>query len=216
MCDREHFLDVLGLKPSASHEEIVNAYRVLMEYWNPDRVPDFYKQKAMEGRDKVEVAYQELMGLRKKDQKGAPPLTQKLPEQKKADQSITEKEGILLKKDKDGTLVYLDKKSIAFNKDKIEISVNIYPPEGSTRFNTAHGYIRRAGYGSLECIAEKWGIGLSNKVFIRYGQFYKSTCGRFVEATADIRKVWKPITPGTLEEIAWKVVDGILKREKMA
>lgn len=216
MHDREYFLDILGLKPSAFPEEIVNAYRALMEYWDPDRVPDFYKQKAMEGRDKIEEAYQELMGLRKTDQKEAPPLPQKLSEQRKADQPIVERERILLKKEQDGTLFYLDKKSVALNKDKAEINVDIYPPEGSTRFNTARGYIRRAGYGGLECLTEKWGIGLSNGVFIRYGQFYKSTCGHLVDATADIRKVWKPIAPGTLEEMAWKVVDGILHKEKVA
>jgi hypothetical protein len=45
---------------------------------------------------------------------------------------------------------------------------------------------------------------------------YKSKCGHLIEAALDIRKVWKPITPGTLEEMAWKVVDGILHKEKVA
>lgn len=216
MYDREYFLDVLGLKSGASHEEIVNAYRILVEYWDPDRVPDFYKQKAMEGRDRIEEAYQELMGLREKDQKEPPLFKQKLVEQKKPDQSIAERERTLLKKDPDGTSFYLDKKSIVCIKDKVEIDVDIYPPEGSVRFNTARGYIRRAGYDGLECLTEKWGIGLSNGVFIRYGQFYRSTCGHLVDANIDIRKVWKPIAPGTIEEVAWKAVDGILNREKVA
>lgn len=216
MKDQKHYFDTLGLKPGASPEEIINAYNALMEYWNPDRVTDFYKQKAMEGRDKIDQAYQELMGLRKNDQKEIHKLAQKPPEQVQFEQSITDNERALLGKDRDGVLFYLDKKSIAFNKDKVEIEVDIYPPEGSTRFHTAQGYLRRAGFEGLECLVERWGLGFSNKVFIKYGMSYKSKCGHLIEAAVDIRKVWKPIVPGTLEEMAWKVVNGKLHKEKVA
>jgi|PlaIllAssembly_1097288.scaffolds.fasta_scaffold101549_1 hypothetical protein len=216
MEDQEYYFDTLGLKPGATTEEIVNAYKALMEYWNPDRVPDFYKQKAMEGRDKIEEAYQELTGLRKKDQKEIHKITQKSPEQMKPAQPVADAERTLLGKDRDGTLFYLDKKTIVINKDKVEIEIDVYPPEGSTRLHTAQGYVRRAGYEGLECIMEKWGLGLSSGVFIRHGQYYKSKCGHLIEAAVDIRKVWKPIVPGTHEETAWKIVDGILHKEKVA
>jgi hypothetical protein len=214
--DREYFLDTLGLKPGASPEEIVDAYKALMEYWDPERVPDFYKQKAMEGRDKIEEAYQELMGHRKKDHKEIHKVTQKFPEQMKPEQSVAHAERALLGKGRDGALFYLDKKSIVFSKDKVEVEVDIYPPDGSTAFHTGQGYVRRAGYEGLECLTEKWGLGLSSAVFIKHGQYYKSKCGYLVEAVVDIRKVWKPIAPGTVEEMAWKIVDGILHKEKVA
>jgi hypothetical protein len=214
--NREHYFDTLGVKPSASPEEIIRAYQALMEYWNPDRVPDFYKQKAMEGRDKVEEAYQELMGLRKKDQKEEHRLEQKAQEFKKKEQSVAEAERVLIGEDRDGTLFYLDKMSIVFNKDKAEVAVNIYLPEGSSRLNTARGYVRRSGHEGFECVMEKWGIGLSNGVFIKYGQYYKSTSGHLIETTEAFRKIWKPIVPGTLEEVAWKMIDGMLHKEKVA
>jgi hypothetical protein len=188
----------------------------LIEYWNPDRVPDFYKQKAMEGRDKIEEAYQEIMGLRKHEQKVIYKPAQKPAEQTKAEQQTTNAERAFLGKDRDGAPFYLDTKTIVFNKDKVEIAVDIYPPAESTRFHTAQGYVRRAGFEGLECLVEKWGLGFSNKVFIKYGMNYKSKCGHLIEAALDNRKVWKPIAPGTLEEMAWKVVDGILHKEKVA
>jgi curved DNA-binding protein CbpA len=218
MQDQKHYFDALGLKPGAPPEEIINAYKTLMEYWNPDRVPDFYKQKAMEGRDKIEEAYQEIMGLRKVDHQQIHKQVLKPKEQMKLGQSITDAdaERAFLGKDRDGAPFYLDTKSIVFNRDKVEIAVDIYPPAGSTRFHTAQGYVRRAGFESLECLVERWGLGFSNKVFIKYGLSYKSKCGHIIEAALDNRKVWKPIAPGTLEEIAWKVVDGMLHKEKVA
>lgn len=216
MEDRKHFYDTLGFKPGATPDEIMGAYQSLMEYWNPDRVPDFYKQKAMEGRDRVEEAYQELMGLRKQDQQNESLPDKKSHELKRKEQSAAEAERVLIGKDQDGALVYLDKKSIVVNKDKAEVEVNIYPPEGSPRFNAARGYVRRAGQEGFECVAEKWGIGLSSGVFIKYGQYYKSTSGYLIETSEVFRKIWKPIMHGTLEEIAWKVVDGVLHKEKVA
>ena len=216
MEDREYYFDTLGLKPGATTEEIANAYKALMEYWNPDRVPDFYKQKAMEGRDKIKEAYQEIMGLRKVDhqQNHKPVLKQK--EQVKHVQSVNDAERAFLGKDRDGASFYLNTKSIVFNKDKVEIEVDIYPPAESTRFHTAQGYVRRAGFEGLECLVERWGLGFSNKVFIKYGLSYKSKCRHLIEAALDNRKIWKPIAPGTLEEMAWEVVDGILQKEKVA
>jgi hypothetical protein len=211
-----NYFDILGLKPGASSEEIVNAYRALMEYWNPDRVPDYYKQKAMEGRDRIEEAYQELTGLRKKDQKAGCPSDQKLQELKAKEQPATETERVFLGQDRDGTLFYLDKRSITVNKDKAEVAVYIYPPEGSPCLNMARGYVRRAGHEGFECVSEKWGIGLSSNVFIKYGQYYRSTGGHLIETAETFRKVWKPIMQGTLEEVAWKVVDGMMHKEKVA
>jgi DnaJ domain len=216
MHNQMYCFDTLGLKPGASPEEIVDAYKQLIEYWNPDRVPDFYKQKAMEGRDKIEEAYQELMGLRKKDEKEVHKFTQKPPEQMKPEQSATPAERTFLGEDRNGALFYLDKKSIVFTKDKVEVEVDIYLPEGSTSFHTAQGYVRRAGYEGLKCLAEKWGLGLSSGVFIKHSQYYKSKCGHLIEAAVDIRKVWKPIAPGTVEEMAWKVVDSMVRKEKVA
>lgn len=216
MDDREQYFDILGLKPGAPPEEIVNAYTALREYWNPERVPEFYKQKAMEGRDRIEEAYRELMGLRRKEQKEVCRLTPKSPEQQRAEQPTVMAERILLGKGQDGTVFYLDRKSVVTNKDRVEVSVDIYPPESSDRLNTARGHVRRAGYDHLECLTEKWGISLSSGVFVRYGQFYKSTCGHLVEGPTDIRKVWKPIMPGTIEEAAWKAVDETLNKEKVA
>jgi hypothetical protein len=216
MQDLKQYFDALGLKPGASPEEIMNAYKALIEYWNPDRVPDFYRQKAMEGRDQIEEAYQELMGLRKHEQKVIHKPAQKPAEQTKPEQQTTPAEQVFLGKDRDGAPFYLDTKSIVFNKDKVEIEVDIYPPAENTRFHTAQGYVRRAGFEGLECLVEKWGLGFSNKVFIKYGMNYKSKCGHLIEAALDNRKVWKPIAPGTLEEMAWKVVDGILHKEKVA
>ena len=63
MQDNQYYYDILGLRPGAPPEEITSAYKNLMEYWNPDRVPDFYRQKAMEGRDKIEEAYQILRSM---------------------------------------------------------------------------------------------------------------------------------------------------------
>jgi len=63
MKDQKDYFDTLGLKPGASPEEILRAYETLMEYWNPERVPEYYKQKAMEGRDKIEEAYQALLKI---------------------------------------------------------------------------------------------------------------------------------------------------------
>jgi len=214
--EKKHCFDALGLKPGASPEETMNAYKVLVEYWNPDRVPDFYKQKAMEGRDKIEEAYQEIMGLRKVDHKQVHKPVVEPKEQIKPAQSAANAERQFLGKDRDGAPFYLDTKSIVFNKDKVEIEVDIHPPAESTRFHTAQGYVRRAGLEGLECLVEKWGLGFSNKVFIKYGLSYKSKCGHLIEATLENRKVWKPIAPGTLEEAAWKVVDGILHKEKVA
>jgi hypothetical protein len=216
MQDQKHYFDALGLKPGVPPEEIISAYKTLMEYWNPDRVPDFYKQKAMEGRDKIEEAYQELMGLRKHEQKVIHNPAQKPVEQTKSEQQITTAERALIGKDRDGAPLYLDKTSIVVHNDKAEIAVDIYPPADSSRFLRAQGYVKKAGYEGLECLVEKWGLGFSNKVFIRYGLSYKSKCGHLVEAALDNRKVWKPIASGTLEEIAWKVVDGILHKEKVA
>lgn len=216
MQDQKQYFDALGLKPGAPPEEIINAYKALIEYWNPDRVADFYKQKAMEGRDTIEEAYQEIMGLREHEQKVIYKPAQKPAEQTKAEQQTTKAERAFLGKDRDGAPFYLDTKTIVFNKDKVEITVDIYPPAESTRFHTAQGYLRRAGFEGLECLVEKWGLGFSNKVFIKYGMNYKSKCGHLIEAALDNRKVWKPIAPGTLEEIAWKVVDGILHKEKVA
>jgi hypothetical protein len=216
MQDLKQYFDALGLKPGAPPEEIINAYKALIEYWNPDRVPDFYKQKAMEGRDKIEEAYQEITGLRKHEQKVIYKPAQKPAEQTNAEQQTTNVERAFLGKDRDGAPFYLDTKTIVFNKDKVEIAVDIYPPAESTRFHTAQGYVRRAGFEGLECLVEKWGLSFSNKVFIKYGMNYKSKCGHLIEAALDNRKVWKPIAPGTLEEMAWKVVDGILHKEKVA
>jgi hypothetical protein len=215
MEERKHYFDTLGLNPGAPSEDIVNAYKELMEYWNPERVPDYYKQKAMEGRDKIKEAYEVLMGLRK-DQKEVHTLPQKPLEKMKPEKPVADIERTLLGKDRDGSQIYLNKKSIVFNKDKVEIAIDIYPPEGSTQLQIAQGYVRRAGYEGLECLSERWGLGLSNSVFIKYGIYYKSTCGKLIQASGDTRKVWKPITPGTLEEAAWKVVDGMMQKEKVA
>jgi hypothetical protein len=105
-------------------------------------------------------------------------------------------------------------KTIVFHKDRVEIEVNIYPPAGSNRFLTAQGYVRRAGYEGLDCIVEKWGLGLSNRVFTKHGTHYKSKCGHLIDATVDVRKVWKPIAPGSVEEMACQVIDGMMSKEK--
>ena len=214
MQDRKQYFDILGLKSGAPPEEIANVYKALMEYWNPDRVPDFYKQKAMAGRDKIEEAYQVLMGLKKIDQNEPHKPSQTGPEQMKLQQPVVHDERVLLGKDRDEALFYLDKKTIVVNKDKAEIEVDIYPPEESPRFHTAQGYVRRAGYEGLECLVERWGLGLSNGVFVKHGTYYRSKCGQLIQAGGDIRKVWKPISPGTLEETAWKAVGGISQKEK--
>jgi hypothetical protein len=214
MQDHVHYFDILGLRSEAPPEEIVNAYKTLMEYWDPDRVPDFYKQKAMEGRDKIEEAYQVLMGLKKIDHHETHKPSQTEPEQVKPQQPVVHDERVLLGKDRDESLCYLDKKTIVVNKDRVEVEVDIYPPEESTLFHTAQGYIRRAGYEGLECLVEKWGLGLSNGVFVKHDTYYRSKCGQLIQAKGDIRKVWKPISPGTLEETAWKAVGGIFQTEK--
>jgi hypothetical protein len=214
MQDHARYFDILGLKFGVPPEEIVSAYKTLMEYWDPDRVPDFYKQKAMEGRDKIEEAYQVLMGLKKIDQHEAHKPSQTEPEQMEPRQLNVQDERVLLGKDRDEALCYLDKKTIVVNKDRVEIEVDIYPPEESTRFHTAQGYVRRAGYEGLECLVERWGLGLSNGVFVKHATYYRSKCGQLIQAGGDIRKVWKPISPGTLEETAWKEVGGIFQTEK--
>ncbi|MGD9579717.1 MAG: J domain-containing protein [Syntrophorhabdus sp.] len=214
MQDREYYFDILGLRPGAPPEEIASAHKNLMEYWNPDRVPDFYRQKAMEGRDKIEEAYQALMGLKKTDQHETKKPSQTTQGEMKAQQTAMHEERILLGKDRDEALFYLDKKTIIMTKDKAEVEVEIYLPEESARFSTAQGCVRRAGYKSLECLVEKWGFGLSNNVFIKHGLYYKSKCGQLVQATGDLRKVWKPISSGSVEEKAWKVVDGIFHAVK--
>lgn len=206
MQNHEHYFDVLGLKLGATHEEITNAYRTLIEYWNPDRVPDFYKQKAMEGRDKIENAYQVLMGLKKIDKHEIQRTSQAGPEQMEPNESVLNNERVLLGKDRDEALFYLNKKTIVQNKDKVEVEVEIYLPKESVRYDTAQGFVRRAGYTCLDCLIEKWGFGLTNNVFIKHGLYYKSKCGQLVHATGDFRKVWKPILSGTIEETAWKVV----------
>lgn len=214
MQDRKHYFDILGLKTGASPEDIVNAHKALMEYWDPDRVPDFYKQKAMEGRDKIEEAYQVLMGLKKIDQHEPHKQSQTGLEQVNPQQPVVHDERVLLGKDRDEALCYLDKKTIVANNDRVDVEVDIYPPEASPRFHTAQGYVRRAGYEVLECLVERWGLSLSNGVFVKHGTYYKSKGGQLIQAGGDIRKVWKPISPGTIEETAWKAVGGILKAEK--
>ncbi len=215
MQDNERYFDILGLKPGAPHEEIVNSYKTLMEYWNPDRVPDFYRQKALEGRDKIEEAYQILMGLKKMDHHETEQPTQTAPKQMEPQQSPSNDERVLLGKDREEALFYLDKKTIIANKDKVVVEVDIYPPAGSARFQTAQGYVRRAGLEGLDCLVEKWGFGLLNNVFIKHNQYYRSVCGQSVQATGEFRKVWKPISPGTLEEAAWKEVGKIFHIEKI-
>jgi len=214
MQDNQYYYDILGLRPGAPPEEITSAYKNLMEYWNPDRVPDFYRQKAMEGRDKIEEAYQILMGLKKTEQHETKVPSQTTQEEMKSQQTAINNEHILLGKDGDEALFYLDKKTIIMTKDKAEVQVEIYLPEGSARFSTAQGCVRRAGFKSLECLVEKWGFGLSSNVFIKHGLYYKSKCGQLVQVTGDLRKVWKPILSGTIEETAWKVVDGIFHAVK--
>lgn len=214
MQNHEHYFDVLGLKPGATYEEIMNAYRALREYWNPDRVPDFYKQKAMEGRDKIEDAYQVLMGLKKIDTHEIQKTSQAEPEQMKPKELFLDDERLYLGKDRDEALFYLNKKTITRNKERAEVEVEIYLPKDGVRYDKAQGYVRRAGYRSLECLIEKWGFGIMNNVFIKYGFYYKSTCGQLVQGTGDFRKVWKPILSGTIEETAWKVVNEIFHGEK--
>jgi hypothetical protein len=214
MKDQKDYFDTLGLKPDASPEEIISAYKTLKEYWNPDRVPDYYKQKAMEGRDKIEEAYQKLMGLRSVDQRQIPKPTQKAPEKMEPEQQMADTERAFLGKDRNDAELYLDMKTIVFHKDRTEIEVNIYPPAGSNRFLTSQGYVRRAGYEGLDCIVEKWGLGLSNRVFTKHGTHYKSKCGHLIDAAVDVRKVWKPIAPGSVEEMACQVIDGMMSKKK--
>jgi len=108
MQDNQYYYDILGLRPGAPPEEITSAYKNLMEYWNPDRVPDFYRQKAMEGRDKIEEAYQILMGLKKTEQHETKIPSQTTQEEMKSQQTAINNEHILLGKDGDEALFYLD------------------------------------------------------------------------------------------------------------
>lgn len=214
MKDQKDYFDTLGLKPGASPEEILRAYETLMEYWNPERVPEYYKQKAMEGRDKIEEAYQALLGLCPVNQRQMPKPHKREPTPIEPEQQVADTERVFLGEDREGAVFYLDKKTMVFHKDKVEIEVNIYPPANSSRFLTAQGYVRRAGYDSLDCVLERWGLSPSSKVFIKYGRYYKSKCGHLVNASSDTRKVWKPIAPGTVEETAFNVVDRMMSKEK--
>lgn len=216
MEDKKKYFDTLGLRSGANQDEIAKTYRALMEYWNPDRVPDFYKQKAMEGRDQIEEAYQELMGFRKETRGLSQKPEQVCPDCTRPGKDTAKNELVFLGKDREGASVYLDKTSITFSKDTVHIEIDIYLSEGSARFNTAQGYVRRAGYKGLECLTEKWGLGLASGVYIKHSQYFKSTCGHLVLASGELRKVWKPIAPGTLEETVWKVVDAITNKEKVA
>ena len=127
----------------------------------------------------------------------------------KPQQTDLNDERVLLGKDQDEALFYLDKKTITVNKNKVEVEVDIYPPEGSHRLHMAQGYVRRAGLDGLECLVEKWGFVLLSGVFIKHSLHYKSICGQLVQATGDFRKVWRPILPGTLEETAWIIIDNV-------
>jgi hypothetical protein len=212
MTDQKNYFDTLGLKPTASPEEIIKAHDQLMEYWNPDRVPDFYKQKALEGRDRIEEAYQQLMGLRDAGQRRTQEPARKPQELIAPKKPATDGDRAFIGTDRDGSTFYLDKKSIVVQNDRLEVSVNIYPPADSTLFLKAQACMRRAGYEGLECLVEKWGLGPSSKVFTKYGLNYKSRCGHLMEADTDTRKVWKPIASGSLEEKAWETVDGIIRK----
>lgn len=214
MKDQKDYFETLGLKPGASPEEILRAYETLMEYWNPERVPEYYKQKAMEGRDKIEEAYQALLGLWPVNQRQMPNPHKREPTPIEPEQQVADTERVYLGEDREGALFYLNKKTIVFHKDKVEIEVNIYPPANSSRFLTAQGYVRRAGYEALDCIVEKWGLGTSNRVFTKYGSRYKSKCGHLIDAAMEVRKVWKPIAPGSVEEMACQVIDGMMSKEK--
>jgi hypothetical protein len=235
MKDKQDYFDVLGLKPTASRDEIDRAYQRLMEYWNPDRVPDYYKQKALVGRERVEEAYLVAVGLREPQAERKTPKTmdqdseaspQELGSQKHKDdptpqeqatslESIPRRLGdraarILVHTDVDGTAYYVDKESVTVHNDRVEIDVDVFPPETNPRLRNALACSRRAGHKGVECLVEKWVLGSSSKVFVKHGLEYRSKCGHLGQVDNDARKVWKPIAPSTLEETVWNVVTNIL------
>lgn len=214
--DQKRYLEILGLRAGASSREIEDAYRALLDYWNPDRVPEFYKQKAMEGRDQIEEAYQALTDSGKRNGKEVRALTPERKKQETAEQPAKDDSRTFLGKDQNGAMYYLDRKSVVLRNDTVEVEVTIYPPEGSSSLHVAQGYVRRAGYQGLECLAELWKLGISNGVFLRYGQYYKTTCGQLVQAGEVNRKVWRPVVPGTLEEAAWIAVRTMFQKERVA
>lgn len=63
--DIQRYYDILGLKPSATAEEIKEAYRDLATVWHPDRFPrdSRLRYKAQQRLKEINVAYEALSRL---------------------------------------------------------------------------------------------------------------------------------------------------------
>jgi len=82
MDEMDKYYQIFGLKPGASEKEIVEAYKVLVKVWNPDRFSDDpnIQKIATEKIKKIDEAFKQLLiRVASHHESGTPPTSQQEP-----------------------------------------------------------------------------------------------------------------------------------------
>jgi len=63
MSDMDKYYQILGLKPGASEKEVLEAYKVLVKVWNPDRFSDDpnIQKMATEKIKEIDEAFKQVL-----------------------------------------------------------------------------------------------------------------------------------------------------------
>lgn len=134
MKDTEQHLEILGLPPNTSRQEIEEVHANMARLWHPDRFQgkdSTLQHKAKEKFAEIENAYQALLTFIDNQPKGSDQESIRADTPKELIQNGNK---IFAGKDKRGGSIFFDKTSVIVQQKKVDIRIEIYPPESNKDF----------------------------------------------------------------------------------